>query len=719
MNILNTLATLASPGAMPTGAAVPGASLPAGLVAGTPLHEALPGLTSFPSGGGIPASIPLAASEAAPVVGAATGITSYAGLMIAIPLVSALFLLVLGRRSDRWGHWLALAASWAAFAVGLGVLVEMLGRAPEARAQSVTLWSWLPGSDLQVSFGLLLDPLSVSFVMLVTFVGSLIHVYSVGYMEHDPDRRRFFAYLNLFVAAMLTLVLGNSYLVLFMGWEGVGLASYLLIGFWNQVHDNALAAKKAFVMNRIGDLGLLIAMMAMFARFGAVDFATVLGQTPEPGVGWATFIGMFLLLAACGKSAQFPLQAWLGDAMAGPTPVSALIHAATMVTAGVYLMVRSGAIYLQTPVASLAVAVIGAITLVFGAVVGCAKDDMKKVLAASTMSQIGYMMLGAGLGPVGWAFAIFHLVMHGFFKAQLFLAAGCVMHAMSDQVNMRRFGGLARVMKITWFAFLIGWLAILGIPPFSGFFSKDKIIEAAFLPNPNYGAWYPWVFGLTALVGAGITAFYMSRLFFLIFHGERRWTTELEGAPVHPHEANAWMTVPLLVLSVFSIAAGGVLSVGNVFVRWLDPVLSLGAGSLGASGEHAAHPEPVLPEMVLIAATLTVVIIGAALAYVLFLRRPVEKAIPAAGAIVTAARNDLYQDTVNEKVVIIPVMALARGVEITDDRVVDGLVESSGWLTQWLGRIGSAVHTGTPRRYAAWTLAGTVAALCLVLVTRL
>lgn len=687
---------------------------PVGSLAGAPVHE-VPVHE-------VPAALPTLSTVAAQLqYGAATGITNYAGLMIAIPLVSALFLLVAGRRVDAWGHWLSVLASWVAFGIGGGVLVEMLGRAPEARAQAVTLWQWLPGTELQVNFGLLLDPLSISFVMLVTFVGSLIHVYSVGYMEHDPDRRRFFAYLNLFVAAMLTLVLGNSYLVLFMGWEGVGLASYLLIGFWNQVHNNALAAKKAFVMNRVGDLGLLIAMMAMFARFGAVDFVTVLGEPAgnSGGIPWATFIGMFLLLAACGKSAQFPLQAWLGDAMAGPTPVSALIHAATMVTAGVYLMVRSGAIYVQTPVAALAVAIIGAITLVFGAVVGCAKDDMKKVLAASTMSQIGYMMLGAGLGPVGWAFAIFHLVMHGFFKAQLFLAAGCVMHAMSDQVNMRRFGGLRRVMKITWFAFLVGWLAILGIPPFSGFFSKDKIIEAAFLPNPHYGEWYPWVFGLTALVGAGITAFYMSRLFFLIFHGSPRWTTELEGAPVHPHEANAWMTVPLLVLSVFSIAAGGVLSVGNVFVQWLDPVLSVSAASLGASGEHVAHPEPVLPEMVLLVLTLTVVVIGALLAYVLFLRREVSRAIPAAGAIVSAARNDLYQDVVNEKVVIVPVMTLARGVEVTDSRVVDGLVEATGWLTQWLGRIGSAVHTGAPRRYAAWTLAGTVAALCLVLVTRL
>ncbi len=376
--------------------------------------------------------------------GAATGMAQYAWLMIAIPFVSSMFLLIAGRRVDSWGHYLGMLAPWASFVIGVVILAEMLGRSPENRAQTLTVWNWLPGSEVNVNFGLLLDPLSISFVMLVTFVGGLIHIYSVGYMAADPDRRRFFAYLNFFVASMLTLVLGSSYLVTFVGWEGVGLASYLLIGFWNQVHNNALAANKAFIMNRVGDLGLLLAMMSMFAVVGSVDFADVLGVTLRPG--WATAIGLFLLLAACGKSAQFPLQAWLGDAMAGPTPVSALIHAATMVTAGVYLMVRSGAIYTQTPVASLVVAIVGAITLLFGAIVGCAKDDMKKVLAASTMSQIGYMMLGAGLGPVGWAFAIFHLITHGFFKAQLFLSAGAVMHAMGEQVNIRRFGGLFKVM---------------------------------------------------------------------------------------------------------------------------------------------------------------------------------------------------------------------------------------------------------------------------------
>lgn len=644
-----------------------------------------------------------------PLAGTVLG---YTWLMIFVPFAVSLLLLVLGRKSDKWGHLLAVLSPWVAFIIGAVALIQMLGVAPDARSYSYNLWQWLPGKELGVNFGLLIDPLSLTFVMLVTFVGGLIHIYSIAYMEHDTDRRRFFAYLNLFIAAMLTLVLGNSYLVLFVGWEGVGLASYLLIGFWNFNLDYAKAAKKAFVMNRVGDLGLLSAMMAMFASVGSVEFTKVLGA-PLPGA-WATVIGLCLLLAACGKSAQFPLQAWLGDAMAGPTPVSALIHAATMVTAGVYLMVRSGAIYVQTPAAALAVAIIGAITLLFGAIVGCAKDDMKKVLAASTMSQIGYMMLGAGLGPVGWAFAIFHLLTHGFFKAQLFLAAGSVMHAMNEQVNIRRFGGLSKVMKLTWFAFAVGWLAILGIPPFSGFFSKDKIIEAAFLPNPNFGTWYPWVFGMVALVGAGITAFYMSRLFFLIFHGEKRWTTEAEGEPVHPHEASPLMTVPLLILSVFSIALGGLLYIGNGFVRWLSPVLETSAG-----GEIAHHGEPVLPETLLIVLTLAVVVVGVVIAWALFLRRPVSIGVPEAGWLVTAARNDLYQDQINDRIAVRPTMALSTGVGLVDDYVVDGIVEGSAHVAQGTGKLARRTENGYIRNYAGMTLAGSLLAVILVLVTRL
>src|SRR5690606_17990243 len=291
-----------------------------------------------------------------------------------------------------------------------------------------------------------------------------------------------------FVAAMLILVLADSYALLFVGWEGVGLASYLLIGFWNQRTDYAVAAKKAFVMNRVGDMGLLIGMGALFATVGSVEFDEVFAAVPGLSEGWLTAIGLALLLGACGKSAQFPLQAWLGDAMAGPTPVSALIHAATMVTAGVYLIVRSGPIFEAAPTAQLVVAVVGAVTLLFGAIVGCAKDDIKKALAASTMSQIGYMMLAAGLGPIGYAFAIFHLFTHGIFKAGMFLGAGSVMHGMNDEVNMRGFGGLSRYMRVTWITFGLGWLAILGIPPFSGFWSKDKIIEAAVRRDRPRGA---------------------------------------------------------------------------------------------------------------------------------------------------------------------------------------------------------------------------------------
>ena len=367
----------------------------------------------------------------------ASGASAYAWLLIALPLLGAAILLLGGRRTDKIGAYLGTGMSWAAFVVGLVMLTQLVGLSPEDREMHITLWNWIPAGSFQLDVGLLVDPLSMCFVMLITFVGSLIHVYSIGYMEHDPDKRRFFAYLNLFIASMLLLVLADSYLLLFVGWEGVGLASYLLIGFWNWNPAYASAANKAFFVNRVGDLGLLIAIMLMFVTFGGVDYATVSEGVATANQGAMTALGLLLLLGACGKSAQFPLQSWLGDAMAGPTPVSALIHAATMVTAGVYLIVRSDFIYNATPDARLAVALVGAITLIFGAIVGCAKDDIKKALAASTMSQIGYMMLAAGLGPIGYAFAIFHLLTHGFFKAGMFLGAGSVMHGMNDGVNMR------------------------------------------------------------------------------------------------------------------------------------------------------------------------------------------------------------------------------------------------------------------------------------------
>ncbi len=352
----------------------------------------------------------------------------------------------------------------------------------------------------QANAALLLDPLSMAFVLLITGVGSLIHIYSIGYMAHDPNRRRFFAYLNLFVAAMLLLVLADNYLPLYVGWEGVGLASYLLIGFYQHKPSAATAAKKAFVVNRVGDVGLSIAVMLMFATFGAVSFSGVFAGAASSGVaqGTLTAIGLLLLLGACGKSAQFPLQSWLGDAMEGPTPVSALIHAATMVTAGVYLIARSSPIFDLAPNAQLVVTIVGAVTLLFGAIIGCAKDDIKKALAASTMSQIGYMFLAVGLGPAGYVFGIMHLLAHGFFKAGLFLGAGSVMHGMNDEVDMRRYGGLRKVMPWTFATFGLGYLAIIGFPPFAGFWTKDKIIEAAFDKGGTSGA----ILGTAALLGA-------------------------------------------------------------------------------------------------------------------------------------------------------------------------------------------------------------------------
>ena len=653
----------------------------------------------------------------APASTAPTGPAAWAWLLVAVPALSAALLLLGGRRTDAWGHWVGLAAALLDACLGGAVLAQVLGLPADQRTMDLSLWRWFGVGDLEVRIGLRIDPLSLTFVALVTFVGFLIHLYSVAYMAHDRDRRRFFAYLNLFVAAMLTLVLGDSYVVLFVGWEGVGLASYLLIGFWNTADanapdalkdastSNATAAKKAFIMNRVGDVGLLLAMMAMVARVGSVSFTDVLGRASHgESPGWATATGFFLLVAACGKSAQFPLQAWLGDAMAGPTPVSALIHAATMVTAGVYLMVRSGAVYQAAPDAQLAVAVVGAVTLVLGAVIGSAKDDMKKVLAASTMSQIGYMMLGAGLGPIGYAFAVFHLLTHGFFKAQLFLGAGSVMHAMGDQVNMRRFGGLRRAMPVTWVTMGIGWLAILGVPPLSGFWSKDRIIEAAFT---GQGA-RPWILGGVALLGAGLTSFYMSRLFFMIFHGTPRWTTKADPeGPVHPHESGLLMTVPLVVLSVFSLALGGLLAVGDRFTTWLEPVTG-----------HVEHGEPVLAAEVIMGATLALVVLGVVAAWLVYVRHQVPVVARPGPALVEAARHDMYQDALNEAVAMRPGQGLVAAVTATDRYVVDGAVEGLAAATAACGRLVGRTQSGYVRSYAGYMLVGTLLVLVAVLASR-
>jgi NADH-quinone oxidoreductase subunit L len=623
--------------------------------------------------------------------------------LVGFPLIGAAILLLGGKATDRWGHWLGVLASAASGVVGFILMFRMIGMPADERSVDHHLWTWLSAGGLDVDLGIRLDPLSLTFVMLVTFVGTLIHVYSVAYMDHDPHRRRFFAYLNLFVAAMLTLVLADSYLLLFVGWEGVGLASYLLIGFWDTgrpaARENAVAAKKAFVMNRVGDMGLIAAMALLFANTGALDFATTLS---DDGVGslsqaTATAVGLCLLLAACGKSAQFPLQAWLGDAMAGPTPVSALIHAATMVTAGVYLMVRSGPILEAAPTAQLVVVLVGAVTLLFGAVVGTAKDDIKKALAASTMSQIGYMMLAAGLGPAGYAFAIFHLLTHGFFKAGLFLGAGSVMHAMDDQVDMRRFGGLSRFLPITWITMGLGWLAILGIPPFSGFWSKDGIIEAAFIPVDGQ-PWRAWVFGSVTVLGAAITAFYMTRLFFMTFGGRRpRWTDDQ-----HPHEGSPLMWWPLVFLGVGSAALGAVLGIGGTFTTWLEPVVG-----------HAEHHEPVLPVPVIMTVTILVVVLGALLAFRMYAVNVVPEEAPRGSVLTRAARRDLYQDAANETLVMLPALGLARVVEAGDREVVDRGWAALPQTVSWFGSVFRRAQSGYVRSYAAG-MAGGVLVIAVV-----
>ena len=642
----------------------------------------------------------LAEGTSRAAIAAAEGALQHnAWLLVALPLAGAAVLLLGGRKTDAWGHWLAVLASWGAFLYGALLFFDLRGLAPEERVRDLTLFSWMPTGGFNLDAGLLLDPLSIAFVLLITFVGSLIHVYAVAYMEHDHDRRRFFAYLNLFVASMLLLVLANSYALLYVGWEGVGLASYLLIGFWNQNPVYATAAKKAFVMNRVGDFGLSVAIMIMFATFGTVTYAQVLPNAAEGSSTAMTWIGLALLLGACGKSAQFPLQAWLGDAMAGPTPVSALIHAATMVTAGVYLVVRSGAIFEAAPTAQLAVVIVGAITLLYGATVGCAKDDIKKALAASTMSQIGYMMLAAGLGGIGYVFAIMHLLTHGFFKAGMFLGAGSVMHGMNDSVDMRRFGHLSGAMKTTWLTFGLGWLAILGVPPFSGFFSKDGIIETAFATGEG---WRPWVFGLATLIGAGITAFYMSRLFFMTFQGRKRWPQE-----AHPHESPTLMTAPMIVLALGSVFLGGFLFVGGRFHDWLEPVT-------GAVEEH----HPVIAKYPLMALTLVLVAFGVFLAWRQYWQAEVPQTAPRGTWATRAARRDLYQDDINEAIFMRPGQYLTRSLVFTDSKGVDGAV---GGLAAGVGGLGGRLRrwqSGMVRSYAASILGGVVVVLLGVLAVR-
>ncbi|MFD6290186.1 NADH-quinone oxidoreductase subunit L [Streptomyces sp. NPDC060205] len=640
-------------------------------------------------------------------------------LLVAAPLLGAAVLLCGGRRLDAVGHWIGTVLASASFVIGAILFADMLGKDEEHRALAQHLFSWIPVEGFQADVAFQLDQLSMTFVLLITGVGSLIHVYSIGYMEHDERRRRFFGYLNLFLAAMLLLVLADNYLLLYVGWEGVGLASYLLIGFWQHKPSAATAAKKAFLVNRVGDMGLSIAIMLMFTTFGTFAFGPVLEATGETGEGKLTAIGLMLLLAACGKSAQVPLQSWLGDAMEGPTPVSALIHAATMVTAGVYLIVRSGEIFNAAPDAQLVTTVVGAVTLLFGAIVGCAKDDIKKALAGSTMSQIGYMILAAGLGPIGYVFAIMHLVTHGFFKAGLFLGAGSVMHGMNDEVDMRKYGGLRKHMPITFVTFGLGYLAIIGFPGLSGFFSKDKIIEAAFAKGGTEG----WILGSVALLGAAITAFYMTRVMLMTFFGEERWRNRPTASPAesdvepaaehqgahaepHPHESPRSMTIPMIVLAFGSVFAGGFFGIGDRFLHWLEPVT-----------EHA-HGHPPIGATTVTLSTMVVLVIGVGLAWLQYGRRPVPVVAPRGSLLTRAARRDLLQDDFNHVVLVRGGEHLTRSLVYVDHTLVDGVVNGTAASMGGLSGRLRKLQNGYARSYAVSMFGGAAILIAATLLMR-
>jgi NADH-quinone oxidoreductase subunit L len=623
----------------------------------------------------------------------AEGVFSLIWVLIALPLAGAAVLLFGGRRTNSWGPYLGVLTVGTSAVIGVLMLLGMMGNPAEQRTFDQSLFSWVFAGSFQADMAFQLDQLSIVFVLLITIVGTLIHVYSLGYMAHDENKRKFFGYLNLFVGAMLTLVLANNFLLLYVGWEGVGLASYLLISFWQHKPSAAAAGKKAFVINRVGDVGLSLAIMLMFVTFGSVSFQDVFGVATKASEGTLTAIGLLLLLAACGKSAQFPLQAWLLDAMEGPTPVSALIHAATMVTAGVYLIVRSNVIFTNAEWAATAVIVVGMITIWMGATIGSAKDDIKKSLAGSTMSQIGYMIMAAGLGPIGYVFAIFHLLMHGVFKAGLFLGAGSVMHGMNDNVNMRRYGALRGLMVLTSSTFIICYLAIIGIPPFDGFFSKDDIIHASFGRSP--------IIGILAMLAAGLTGFYMTRMVAMTFFGKARWE---DG--VHPHESPKVMTIPLVVLAIGATFGGMALLYWGNIETWLEPVTGF---------QEVDLP---LPAVAYELTTLVLVLIGAAIGWMSYARREVPVEAPRGSWLTRAARQDLYGDLVNDTLVVQPTYYSSRWLVWFDNKGVDGFVNGSAAFVGGLSGRMRRYQTGYARSYALSMVGGAVLVLLALVLVR-
>ncbi len=615
-------------------------------------------------------------------------------IAVALPLLGALILLLFGKRIGEPGAgYLATLLAASAFVIGAVAAGDFfLGG---AHGETVHMFTWIPGLGVEAEF--LWDPLSALMTMVVTGVGSLIHLYSIGYMHGDERYPRFFAYLNLFLASMLILVLGANFAVLFVGWELVGLSSYLLISFWFQKPSAAAAGKKAFIVNRIGDFGFLIALMLIFATFGSLGFEYVFehaGEMLEEGGATVTAITLLLLVGAAGKSAQLPLYVWLPDAMEGPTPVSALIHAATMVTAGVYMVARAGVLFELAPVSAGVVATVGALTAIYAATIAIGQRDIKRVLAYSTISQLGYMFMGVGVAA--YTAGVFHLMTHAFFKALLFLGAGSVIHAMADEQNMDKMGGLRKVMPRTFATMAIAWVAISGMPPFAGFWSKDEILAVTF----NKGGLYIvlWAIGL---ITAGLTAYYMSRMMFRTFWGEPRWD---EG--VKPHESPATMTVPLIVLGVLSVVGGLINTPWRLTLEhFLEPSFEL---------VSLSHPPDGWTPWFLAAASVAVGLIGIGYAYRRFL---VGEAPAEQGEMWDFIENGYYIDNVYGRTIVLPGKRAADAMAFTADaKGIDGVVNGVGVSVKRIAEWVKPLQTGLVRNYGVGIMFGAVGVLLFILI---
>ena len=633
----------------------------------------------------------------------------YLWLIPALPFLGAAVNgLLVRNRQKSLATAIGVGAPGLSLLVALACLAEFLMRPGHAPFEQL-LYPWTAGA-LKIDIAFLLDPLSAVMLFVVTFVGFLIHVYSVGYMAHEEGYRRYFAYLNLFMGAMLLLILGDNYLVMFVGWEGVGLCSYLLIGFYFDQDFPPQAGRKAFIVNHIGDFAFLLGLFAIFSQFGTLNFKGVnaailadIGALEAPfalGLSLAGFIALFLFIGAMGKSAQIPLYVWLPDAMAGPTPVSALIHAATMVTAGVYMVVRTNLIYQLAPSISLFVAIVGAATAIFAATIGIAQNDIKKVLAYSTVSQLGYMFLAAGVGA--YVAAIFHLATHAFFKALLFLGSGSVIHAMGGEQDMRKMGGLRKHLPWTYRTFLVGTLAISGVPLLAGFFSKDAILGAAFEKSPVL-----WIVGLAT---AALTACYMLRVVFLTFFGKFRGTHEQEH---HLHESPAVMVGPLVVLAGGAILAGYAGKIPFTHFDWLGNFLSSVIVAVPGHEEHAGHHELGL-EAILVAASIAAAAAGLLLAWRLWGRgrgtSADEGMARRSPRLYRLVENKYYVDEIYDRLVVRPLRATARFCwKVIDSVFIDGGLHVLAFITELAGDLGRFSTTGNVRQYALYFFAGVLA----------